>query len=388
MSGKIKSKFIQPQDTLPVIKQDALQKVNADTVPSTQQNDTTKTDSTQINNKQYSQAEADSIFIQNELRLKRIESQRIQRAEEQKLQEMKELELQQQKTDFESNSIIFSYDSLADWPNANFLDNLQLEPMEKASIEADFFIYENREVEKDTSQIILVEPKSSVLNQKETGVAEKSNPAWYLIIFLLVLAQLARVRLYYGKFFTPVFYSLVSYKTENNLYRNKNTPFIRFSFGLNTIFFLIAPLFFLQVADFFEISILNYSPVINYLILIGIFIIWYFTKYIVLQLIGYISFTQRLFDEYFFSFSLSVKNIALFLIPVSIFEAYIDTGTNHIFIILGLGIIGLVYLLRVFRLLYLFLIKRFSVLYGILYLCALEILPILILVRILSLSSQ
>lgn len=388
MNGKSKNKFIQPQDTIPVLKQDTLQKVNPVPAAISLQKDTTKTDSTQISSKKYSQSEADSIFIQNELRLKKIESQRIRRDQQQKEQAIKELELQQQKADFESNNIIFSYDSLTNWPEPYFLDNIQLEPVEKSSREADFFIYEDREAIKDTTQIILVEPKNSVHSQNEIGAVEKSNHAWYLIIFLLVLAQLARVRLYYGKYFAPVFYSLVSYKAENNLYRNKNTPFIKFSFGLNTIFFLIAPIFFLQVSDFFDLNILNYKPIINYLILVGVFIIWYFIKFIVMQLIGYISFSQKLFSEYFFSFSLSIKNIALFLIPVSIFEAYIDTGMNHLFIYLGLVIIGLVYLLGVFRLLYLFLIKRFSVLYGILYLCALEILPILILIRILFLSSQ
>ncbi|MDX2445326.1 MAG: DUF4271 domain-containing protein [Bacteroidales bacterium] len=388
MNGKTKNKFIQPQDTIPVLKQDTLQKIDSVPASISLQKDTTKTDSTQISIKKYSQSETDSIFIQNELRLKRIESQRIRRAQQQKDQATKEIELQEQKVDFESNSIIFSYDSLTNWPDPYFLDKIQLEPVQKASREADFYIYEDRGTEKDNTQIILINPKSSVHNQNRTNAAENSNHAWYLIIFLLVLAQLARVRLYYGKYFAPVFYSLVSYKTENNLYRNKNTPFIRFSFGLNTIFFLIAPIFFLQVSDFFELNILNYNPIINYLILVGVFILWYFIKFIVLQLIGYISFSQKLFSEYFFSFSLSVKNIALFLIPVSIFEAYIDTGMNHLFIYLGLVIIGLVYLLRVFRLLYLFLIKRFSVLYGILYLCALEILPILILIRILFLSSQ
>ena len=388
MNGKSKNKFIQPQDTIPVLKQDTLQKVNPVPAAISLQKDTTKTDSTQIRNKKYSQIEAESIFIQNELRLKRIESLQLQRAQQQKEQAIKELELQQQKADFESNNIIFSYDSVTNWPDPYFLDNLQLAPVEKSSREADFFIYEDREAIKDTTKIILVEPKNSLHRQNEIGAVEKSNHAWYLIIFLLVLAQLARVRLYYGKYFAPVFYSLVSYKAENNLYRNKNTPFIKFSFGLNTIFFLIAPIFFLQVSDFFDLNILNYKPIINYLILVGVFIIWYFIKFIVMQLIGYISFSQKLFSEYFFSFSLSIKNIALFLIPVSIFEAYIDTGMNHLFIYLGLVIIGLVYLLGVFRLLYLFLIKRFSVLYGILYLCALEILPILILIRILFLSSQ
>lgn len=385
MSGKIKKIFIHPHEIGPALKQDTLAK--SDTVPPLpiQKQDSTITDTSKQIIKKYSESEADSIIIQNELRLKQIESLRRAREQRQQEESRKELELTRQKADFESNSIIFLYDSLHNWQNPFFLDNIQIEPVETVTQETDFFIYENQESLNDTTEVILVEPKKSISNQSQPGSYENINHAWYLIIFLLALAQLARVRLYYGKFFTPVFYSLVSYKTENNLYRNKNTPFIRYSFDMNTIFFLIAPLFFYQVSNFFGFNILPYSPMVNYLILVGVFIGWYFIKFITLGLIGYISHSEKLFNEYFFSFSLSVKNITLFLIPISVFEAYIDVGVNYLFIYLGITLIGLVYVLRVFRLFYLFLIKRLSVLYGILYLCALEILPILILIRILYL---
>jgi len=385
MSGKTKDIFIHPHELGPALQQDTL--VKSDTISPIliQKQDSTKTDTSGQFIKKYSASEADSILIQNELRLKQIESARRAREQMQQEEARKELELTRQKADFESNNIIFLYDSLHNWPNPFFLDNIQIEPVETVTQETDFFIYENQESINDTAEVILVEPKKSLSNQPKSGSFENINHAWYLIIFLLALAQLARVRLYYGKFFTPVFYSLVSYKTENNLYRNKNTPFIRYSFGMNTIFFLIAPLFFYQVSIFFGFNILPYSPIINYLILGGVFIGWYLIKFITLRLIGYISHSEKLFNEYFFSFSLSVKNITLFLIPVSVFEAYIDVGVNHLFIYLGICLVALVYLLRVFRLFYLFIIKRFSVLYGILYLCALEILPILILIRILYL---
>ena len=385
MSGKTKDIFIHPHEIGPALQQDTLAK--SDTIPPIpiQKQDSTKTDTSTQFIKKYSTSEADSILIQNELRLKKIESLRRAREQRQQEEARKELELTHQKADFESNNIIFIYDSLHNWPNPFFLDNIQIEPFETVTRETDFFIYENQESINDTTEVILVEPKKPISNQPQPGSSENSNHVWYLIIFLLALAQLARVRLYYGKFFMPVFYSLISYKTENNLYRNKNTPFIRYSFGMNTIFFLIAPLFFYQVSNFYGFNILPYSPIVNYLILVGIFIGWYLIKFITLGLIGYISHSEKLFSEYFFSFSLSVKNITLFLIPISVFEAYIDVGVNHLFIYLGVVLVGLVYVLRIFRLFYLFLIKRFSVLYGILYLCALEILPILILIRILYL---
>ena len=385
MSGKTKDIFIHPHEIGPALQQDTLAK--SDTIPPIpiQKQDSTKTDTSTQFIKKYSTSEADSILIQNELRLKKIESFRRAREQRQQEEARKELELTRQKADFESNNIIFLYDSLHNWPNPFFLDNIQIEPFETVTRETDFFIYENQESINDTTEVILVEPKKSTSTQPQPGSSENINHAWYLIIFLLALAQLAWVKLYYGKFFVPVFYSLISYKTENNLYRNKNTPFIRYSFGMNTIFFLIAPLFFYQVSNFYGFNILPYSPMVNYLILAGVFIGWYLVKFITLRLIGYISHSEKLFNEYFFSFSLSVKNITLFLLPISVFEAYIDVGVNHLFIYLGVVLVGLVYVLRIFRLFYLFLIKRLSVLYGILYLCALEILPILILIRILYL---
>lgn len=382
MNGKNKDKFIQPQDTIPVLKQDTLIKIDSVPASSLVRKDTSSTDSIQKTTKKYSLEEADSILIKNEQRLKKIEYARAVKAKEQKLIALKKLEVEQQKSDFELNNIIFSFDSLNNWPNPYFLDNIQFDPIDKASLQSDFYIYEDLGSTKDTTERTSTQPDKSFISRFNSNSVEKAGHAWFLIIFILVLAQLARVRLYYGKFFGPVLFSSISYQTENNLYRNRNTQFFQYSFNLNTIFFLIVPLFIIQVSESFHINILKYSSVVNYLVLVAVVFAWFILKYIVSKLIGYISLSQKLFDEYFFTYSLSIKNIALLLIPVSIFIAYVDIGFNHVFIFLGIAIMGLAYILRVSRLLFLFLSKRFSVLYGILYLCALEILPILILIRI------
>ena len=253
MNGKNTNKFIQPQDTIPVLKQDTLIKIDSVPASSLIQKDTSSTDSIQKTAKKYSLDEADSILIKNEQRLKKIDSVRAVKAKKQKLIALKKLEEEQQKSDFELNNIIFSFDSLNNWPDPYFLDNIQIDPIDKASQESDFFIYEDPGSTKDTTERTSTQPDKSFISRFDSNNVEKTGHAWFLIIFILVLAQLARIRLYYGKFFGPVLFSSISYQTENNLYRNRNTQFFQYSFNLNTIFFLIVPLFIIQISESFDL---------------------------------------------------------------------------------------------------------------------------------------
>jgi hypothetical protein len=232
----------------------------------------------------------------------------------------------------------------------------------------DFFIYEN-----------IPDPGKDL---KPPTLQSNSTPDWFLIIFIAVFIQIARIRLFYGKFITPILSSLVNYQSAHTLFRNKNLLYQRASNGFSFVFFLITALFLLQVTQYYSLNPFNFPDYFNYGLLVGVLAFWYAIKYIVIVFVGSVSGTRAIFMEYFHTLALSTRSIGLFLVPVTLLLAYAKFNLTEICIYLGFAIILGAYFLRTFRLFSLFVTKSISLSYSILYLCGLEILPMLVLFRI------
>ena len=72
---------------------------------------------------------------------------------------------------------------------------------------------------------------------------------------------------------------------------------------------------------------------------------------------------------------------AFFLFLFIILMSYTEILPVKVFILSGIFILAIIYLIRVVRLFIIFLNRNISIFYLILYLCALEILPVLIIVK-------
>ena len=368
MAGEVQITNILIQDTVRIIKDDSLSHSDSITPAQVQQEDSIASDSTDTFRK-YSLNEIDSILQKGELRSKIIDSIQKSTEEKQKLIIGKVQEAESQ-FKFDSNHIIYAFDTLQNWPVPNFLIQIQKEIQDTLSKKTDFFIHES------------ITADETYLDHPARVGKEKFSPDWFLIVFLLIFIQLARVKLFYGKFITPIVTSLINYQTAHTLFRNKNVQYQRASRGLSTIFFFILSLFLFQVFHYFHLNFFYFSGIYLFLILLVLIIGWYGLKFLVCKLTGGFSQTSILFDEYFHTISLFTKSMGLFLIPVTITIAYVNTSLTSGFVYAGFFLIFIIYLLRIFRLFGLFISKNVSVFYCILYLCALEILPILILIRL------
>jgi hypothetical protein len=96
---------------------------------------------------------------------------------------------------------------------------------------------------------------------------------------------------------------------------------------------------------------------------------------------GNLSGESEVFNEYLINVYQSYRFSSVILFAVVILLVYTVILPPRIIFILGAIALIIFYLLRVFRLFLIFMKRNISVLYLILYLCALEILPVLILVK-------
>jgi len=154
---------------------------------------------------------------------------------------------------------------------------------------------------------------------------------------------------------------------------------------LDFIFHLVLPLSVFQIAWFYKIDFSGYPPVIFFLALLLIINGYFFIKILLYRLVGSIAMLKEQTEESVFNIKLYYKVLGLFLLPVVTVHAVI-AGTNFITVWIMAGLIAIMYVATVIRSIYLGHQKDISILYLILYLCTLEILPLLLIFKLMSVS--
>jgi tryptophan-rich sensory protein len=117
---------------------------------------------------------------------------------------------------------------------------------------------------------------------------------------------------------------------------------------------------------------------------VGITIVAVTIRHIICVIVGKASGEEEAFVEYLQGVYQSYRFSALMLFLIMVLMFYSPLFTDKIYFTSGIIIIGLLYFIRIIRLLIIFLKRNISLFYLILYLCALEILPVLISVKYFS----
>ena len=154
---------------------------------------------------------------------------------------------------------------------------------------------------------------------------------------------------------------------------------------------------FFNVSSFCLISLFVYFSVsYNNVIPAGLsgFKIWLFSaaiivialilRHLVCATIGLMSGTLKIFNDYIITVYQSYRFAGFFLLIVIVLFFYTPLITAKSCLITGCVVVVIIYLMRIFRLFLLFINYKISIFYLILYLCALEILPVLVSIKYFS----
>jgi hypothetical protein len=153
------------------------------------------------------------------------------------------------------------------------------------------------------------------------------------------------------------------------------------SLGLNLVFALNLGLFIFFFLQYFSIEQQFPNKIVNVLVYSLGLIVLYSIKTFSCRLIGFLFKVPNEFAEYIHNINLFNKNIGLFLFPIVILYPYIDESIRPAVLYLGIAILSIMFLLRTIRGFQIIMRKGVSFFYLILYLCAIEILPVLIVVK-------
>jgi len=153
---------------------------------------------------------------------------------------------------------------------------------------------------------------------------------------------------------------------------------------LNLISFLVIALFVYCAASYYNFVPFGLNGILFWLISLGVIISAVTLRHIVCTITGNISGKNEVFREYLLGIYQSYRFSALFFFVIVIFMSYTTIMPPKFSFTAGVLIFGLMYLIRIVRLLIIFINRNISIFYLILYLCALEFLPVVISVKYIS----
>jgi Domain of unknown function (DUF4271) len=235
------------------------------------------------------------------------------------------------------------------------------------------------EPKKDISAII--EEKSFLENNFISKNSNNTNydfTQWILGILIFVTILFSWIRVFNNKHLKSLYSALLNNQWSKKLFEEKNVVSQRISFVLNLLFCLNLSLLIIFLLVYFNYSLSGLSGFQSYLLVLAAITLLFIGKYIVLNIIGWLALAKNHFGEYIHNVFLFYKIYGLFLLPILWIIPFVEENIATILIYIAIGSFAIIYIWRVLRGIYNCIRINVSIFYLILYLCALEIFPVLL----------
>ena len=219
------------------------------------------------------------------------------------------------------------------------------------------------------------------LKEGEEVVVRPFHDDWIIFIVLIVAFFYASIRTFSGKLLPEVIRFFLFKGVGDPESRDIGELFHWQSTIINFISFINLALF-AYCAAYYNNAIPETIPgVVAWLVALGIIILAATIRHILCFITGRISGQQEAFNEYIVIFYQSYRHLAFILFIIVILLSYTDIFSSKELILTGYATFALLYVIRVIRLYLIFIKRNVSILYLILYLCALEILPVAVIIK-------
>jgi Domain of unknown function (DUF4271) len=215
------------------------------------------------------------------------------------------------------------------------------------------------------------------IQDRNEGIQKNFNPDWLIAIIIGSLVILAWLKLFFNKFFDQVIISMWNFQLGSKFLRDQGIFSRRVGLILNINFLLVFGLFMYLVFTHFNINPLSLKPFPAYLLYTGVLTILLLIRYILTSLTGKIFKQEEYFREYLYHILIIYKNLGIVFVPIVFCIAYIQENLRIYFIIIAFVLIAFAYLFRFIKGYQLIIKKDVFIFYLILYLCTLEIMPVL-----------
>jgi hypothetical protein len=213
----------------------------------------------------------------------------------------------------------------------------------------------------------------------------RRNPDWFTIALFLVVLGFTAIRAFYMRIFRQLISAFFNNNVTNQIVRDENILVQRAASLMSVLFYFVLALFLYQVSVFYhwEIPVMGTGFTRFFFLLLAIALA-YSIKLLTLKSAGSLYGADRPVATYIFNIFLINNMLGLLLLPVVILIAYVVPLSGALVVIrVGIALAASLFVYRLFRG---FLVWRTlqggTIFYFILYLCTLELAPLLIIYKV------
>ncbi len=238
---------------------------------------------------------------------------------------------------------------------------------------------------KDSLSDSFFSPLTGDVMHKVSEISDQANlfisghhPAWYFILLFLLFTSVAVSQIYFGGLLRGSFQAAVRYPVVVGMFNDNSLVQRQKDIILYTIYFLSIGFFIYIIENRFSLFPFQLTGFFLFIGNIAFLVILFFARIFVLKLTAHVFNQNRLMDEYLYhSFSLN-KLFGILFIPLDFLLVYTNNIVYEICLYFALMLIIVLFGMKAAKGLVFSIKKQVFSFYLFLYLCALEIVPILL----------
>ncbi|MBK3518530.1 DUF4271 domain-containing protein [Carboxylicivirga marina] len=242
---------------------------------------------------------------------------------------------------------------------------------------------------------VIEEQKDSIIKELKSEVSVPPPPVkirkgsqfdgskdWMSGFILLALIIAGFVKLSAGKYLNDLFSSIRYQQSASKLFSTANLQNEKPSWALTILFFLSTSLLIFEFAHIGGKSPQHVSSFVFYLLVNAGIVAYFFLKNILYRFVASVFDVQQATKEYLFNANMLSKVFGIACLPIVCVVPYVDNLTATFLIKAGLALFIIMYVIQLLRGAKIILHSALSIFYMFLYFCALEILPLSILIKV------
>ena len=239
-------------------------------------------------------------------------------------------------------------------------------------------------IEKKTKQKIIADNKTIKPKVvKSTNQNQKKGKEFYVIVLIIIILLFAWINLYYKKSISTYLQGMYNYSVTQRLFSQNSILLRRINIATFILFILNASLFITLFINLFNLNSLEVSSTIIFISLILLLIVFYSLKILLYKILGNVFGISKKIDEFYFGTFVYNKVFGIILMPINIILPFINPEIALFLLEFTVILASILFVTKLLRGVMTAISLKFPIVYLILYLCALEILPLLAFVKFL-----
>lgn len=218
-----------------------------------------------------------------------------------------------------------------------------------------------------------------IISRPET---QKDQANWFFFPLFALIIMLAILKVFYGRYVNNFFQSSFFLFVASKIHRENSLLGKRIIWMLDVVFFISLPIFSVSALEHF--NLLSGADKSNLFIALVIFlglVLFRLFRFIFIRFVAFFTETVSELDEFYFNQLIYPRILGITLVPMVLLFTYSTGMFSEVILYLTLFVTAIILIIRYIRSFQVFIFKGFSIFYFLLYLCALEIAPILVLAK-------